>query len=419
MNFGELFELLLLATIGGGVAVFCLRLLARGRIAWLLGVVFAAVLFSGYRDPRVGSLFEALRFFCVGLVAVSGLVRFRRTGTTMRLLFFMSLWLLALAPRSPSATGGVFFAGAMVLATGPFASGVSRVTSSPAALVSLLHLLIRLSPIYIALAVLGLGGRLQNQRFSGSTTSPQLFAITGGLLVPLLLWGFFYGSRRIRPFSAAALALVTVFTLLSAQRAGLVAAFLGVVPFFIIGPLRTYWRTVAVAAAGVAGLAVLRGASAFEYSFLRFGNLDNTARTERWQEGFRQVMSDPLLGHGPASLGQLDFGLHNSFLAVAYEGGLVSFALWTAAIVVLAYRASMLLRIRVARESGIALLLFGWTLGVLSVALVEVKAYSPSNLVMLLIVLIATASRRGVFARFTPATAEPALASPPVSIRTT
>ena len=401
-----------LVTIGAvclaavSLAVIAFTLPTARRTEWLLATYFVSLCFSGVDNQALGTAFELVRFGCVALIAVEGFRRPATPGPAVACLAVGAALITLMLPRSGEPVNSIPFAIGMLIVTIPLPWALRKIVSDDKRRLAALRMFAYTSVVYVILAVIGLGSWRGDARFAGAGEAAPVFSITGAFFGLALLWGLVFGTGRFRIFSGVMFAPVMAFMVLAGQRSGTMGAAVGALPFALLAIRRVPRRVVpALLAVGALTYYVTRG-EVFQFALGRL-SFENNARTVRWQEGIRLVMQEPLLCHGPGTSGSTGFGLHNAFLAAAYEGGLVVGCLWILGALVALWTALRLVRRQIVSD-GTDILFLAWIATAIATALVENKLYSPTNIAIFTFIFSATACHH-LLQRRRPGTTAPVL----------
>lgn len=180
------------------------------------------------------------------------------------------------------------------------------------------------------------------QRYAAPGFDPNVLSIYLSLAIPLAVYlGLRAKSSMARAFYFAYVPFALAAVFLTASRAGALAvavAFLFVLES--LGTMRLRWRIAALALLGVGISWVLTQVPPESYariattwSEIREGTLN--LRTVIWDAGLRVFADHFVLGVGAGTFGSavepllgMRVASHNTFLAVAVEGGMIGLVLW-------------------------------------------------------------------------------------------
>jgi hypothetical protein len=237
--------------------------------------------------------------------------------------------------------------------------------------------------VYILNATATFSG-LTGARFSGSITSAPLFVITGGLLMPCLLWGALEAKTRVG-LLVHVIQFAAIFGLcfISGQRTGFFAGLIGCLP--LMTRLLSQRAVYAMFALVVAWIVGWMGIQLFpdQATFIseRYLTTDVTHRDEVWLGSLELIYENPILGYGAGSHSKIGFGIHNAFLQEWYNGGIFGLFLFFGAFVWGGYKSlKMSLDESLPPEAlNLARLCLGWVVTLSATAFFESKLTSPSN----------------------------------------
>ncbi len=372
---------------------FTLLLLVLGALSALAIVVFTrrrdlilvallpSFIFSGAVIDELGQVGDGVRQLTIVMLGVLGLSRVGELALGQRLILASLLIGVAIQPVREAPSLGVLFAVFMVLLHGPVAASLTVFLSMPGRDVWFGRAFVGVAILHNLFSLSGLGDFEGDQRFAGGGTSSPIFAFTGAVLVSALLWCAIYQEGIVR-FAGLCLAPPTVlFTLLGAQRSGLVALAGAAAPYIVVGVVRRPAATIGLggAVSAVVGYVISRS-TIFDFAFERFSDFEDEARTSRWELALEVIRESPLVGHGFGTSDEVGFGVHNTFLSIWIELGSLGLLLWVAAILTVVWTAIRTVRVATGTAEGLAVLALSWIGVSLAGALVESKLYRPTNL---------------------------------------
>jgi len=290
---------------------------------------------------------------------------------------------LALAPLAPIPLWAVQVGGLLLLLCLPMAASVSTTLETLWDMERLLKLFLVAAALYVMLGLNSLGSLAQGQRFAGATNSAPLFVMTGGVLLPIAIWGAMNPAlRRWRLYCLGVAACTFMLCIISGERTGTFAGMIASLPLLArIGTRRMVVTLAVVVLAGAVLWIVLQQLpEQADYVRRRFLSTDTTGRGERWAGALALCLEEPWIGHGLGASGT-NFGFHNAYLVTWYDGGMIGLLLYAGALggmVVISF--ATMLRTRDPDLNGIARLVFGLSLGTMAAAFFESKLTSPSNI---------------------------------------
>jgi len=381
-----------------GVILFLLLYLTvAGKRLALVSLFMIAVVFSGFVvAPAMDSGSTLFRWVVIFLLAATVGWGMRWAGPLAFVLF-----VLGAAAIVMSFSGRIWFYAAqrsflLMVFAGPMAWALADSLNSKADVDKFYKTFMIAAAVYVVAAVANMGHMVPGRRFGGGQGAP-LFVMTGGMLLPVVLWGAFQVRlgwwRRY-----CALTVIALFALLalSGQRTGTIAGVIGCLPILTriqVRKLLVGAAIVTVIAAVVAGLFLMLPERA-EFVEKRFFTTEMSGRWEIWRVAWQACMRHPFWGEGigssfmavPAHVtpGQGFFGggsVHSAYLAAWYDVGLIGLVLYVGASVFSAFQAFRLMRYRSDSEiADMGRLLLGLILASVASGVGEETVWSPSSL---------------------------------------
>ena len=388
-----------LGVLGILLAVLAVLAMALARKQSLLVQAYlVALMFSGFTLPAIDSGSTLFRWGVLAALGASALLGWRNPGLPAMMVAALGLFGAATAGFSPRPLYGFQFGVGLLLTTGLAGGVIARCFTDIAGIRELLKYFRSVAVIYLVLAVSALPTMRQGRRYSGLLSSAPLFVMTGGILLPILLWSWLDRSRTTgQRWRSGFLALVILAVmLLSGQRAGLYAGALGSLPLVVNARLGRAFRAVmGLAILGVVLLFVQSRLSVqIEFVTSRYESTDTTGRPERWSKALALCLADPITPAGFGALTTVRFGFHNAFLAAWFEGGVLGLLLFPGACLVLIFSHFSVIRSRAPTDvQDLGRLFLGLTLALIAGAFFEVKLYSPSNILIFTLTILSIAIR--------------------------
>lgn len=401
-------------TLVGVAGVVLLLLTITGSRMTLLGLYALLLMFSGFTVESINLGSTLMRWVVMFLIAMTCFSGARYPGTPAVLLSLYAVMGMLLSPLAPSLVYALQFSLLLLVLSFPTASATAGRIRTVDDVHRLLKLLIAAGGLYVILGLSSLGsltsGHSPAARFSGATSSAPLFVLTGGLLLPVALWGALQtGLKQWRVYCVVIALCTGMLCLVSGQRTGTLAGFIGCVPLLLRFGVKKVGLGLAMLALGLAlvwGVLSLMPAQR-EFVIRRFTSADTTGRFERWTMAVTMCLRKPWLGRGVAA-SNLSFGFHNAYLVAWYEVGVLGLVLYAGAFFLMAWQALRLTLKRTSRQvSDVARLMLGLTLANMAAAFFESKLNSPSNVAMFMAVMSSV-----ILVRLRQFSAEPAGAEP-------
>ena len=368
------------------VGVFILALIlitAMGKRTMLVATYLFLLMFSGFVIESVSAGTTLLRWLVMFLIAATGLTGMRSPGAPCLLLGIYGLVGLVTSPLAPDTFWAIQRAGLLVVISLPMAAAIAQRLATLDDLYRVLKTFILAGGLYVLLGLATLPSLTGGARFAGATSSAPLFVLTGGLLLPIALWGALQSGIKQWRIYCVVIAIITgMLCIVSGQRTGTLAGFIGCLPLLARFGVRKLLIGLVLLAVGIVLIYVVLSAMPQQAEFVirRFTSADTTGRVERWNMALDLCMRNPFLGQGVGADQVHDFGFHNAYLVTWLEMGLVGLILYAGAFVWMAARSLRLILGRGDREiQDVARLLLGLTLASMTAAFFESKLVSPSN----------------------------------------
>lgn len=380
------------------LAVFVMGLLIAFRAyRLLLFMLLIGQMFSQVVGASQG-LLTLMRFAALFALAALSTRGLNKTGVSSWILFVYAVYMLLLLPFSDFPEWSL----QRSIAFGLLALGLAGATAGYVADLD------RVPKVVMVITLAGLlwlgvnvvfgasGGPERGSgeaRYVGFVGSSGALANVGGFLPPFLLWGFLRFSKRLHKYVCLVGLLISLPMLVYVgQRIGLFSAIVGLTPllWFRLGFKRLVGGLTFFAVAGALSVVLLNSVNPTTKQYVldkfiyRVGYLSN--RDIVWVATLQRCMQSPIVGHGTGaadahSAVQTGMGVHNSYLALWYDGGVLAPLLWISVIILSVSRSLRLLG--GAHPPGTkddVRVLFGCMLALSSEAFFESTLASPTNL---------------------------------------
>jgi len=376
-----------LGLVVGGLFILVLFLLAvLGKRTALLGIYLLLLMFSGFAVEAVDAGSTLMRWLVMFLIAMTCYAGARSPGAPAVMLGVYAILGIMMSPLAPSTSWAIQQSTLLLVISIPMAAAAAHQLRTMDDIVKLLKLFIVAGGLYVILGLVTLPSLAGGARFAGAGTSAPLFVLTGGLLLPVALWGAMQkGIRQWRVYCAVIAVCTGMLCLISGQRTGTLAGFIGCLPLLARFGMKKLMIGLLLLAVGLALVYGVLQAMPDQAAFVerRFTSIDTTGRLEAWATALAMCLRSPFIGHGVGSSAEPGFGFHNVYLISWFEVGLVGLILYAGALVWMAFRATGLVLQRFNREaSDVARLILGLTLAGMAAAFFESKLASPSNIAM-------------------------------------
>ncbi len=375
----------------GGVGVIVLGLLLLSLmflsvLGWrmvLVALFVAALMFSGAAVLSLdagSTLFRWTIIFALALTCIRGM---RSPGLPAIMLGAVGFLALLSGLRGQFPLYSIQRSILLMVAALPMAAAIAHHLRTVNDVTRLLKMFLWAAGLYAVLGMAFLPSLRAGTRFAGGFRGAPLFIMTGGMLIPFVLWGAIRERAGVtRWYCVIVLICIGLICVISAQRTGAFAGFIGCLPLLI----RFRFKKIL---AGT-GLVLLAGVAVYVFAVLvpeqaayvveRFWSTELSGRREIWAHGLALCLDAPWLGHGIGGLGEAT-GFHNAYLAVWYNGGLLALVIFTGAYLIMCFRSFKLIRLRVGAEiNDIGRLFLGLSLACLATSFFEESIFSPSNM---------------------------------------
>lgn len=393
-----------LTLCAGVMTILAIVLLAmmRQRLA-LFTILFTCLTLQSIAIPAVDRGASLLRMMLLGVLALLALAFPARPGQPWLWYLGYPFFGFIMIARAADPVFSLQF-GAMTVVTIIAAVSFSAYARSINDIDRLFTRLVWMSAFWCTLGVVGLRGFVGagGGRYAGFFSSAGIFVQTGGVLLPFCVWGMFRPWNQLYRLVCVVLAVGMVVALVaSGQRTG---TFAGVIACTPLLARRSLGRLVVGSIiAGVCFLILyqLFQANSDQAAFVarRFLSTSTSNRSLIWKEGLREILDSPFLGHGLGMNGvalKRDIGaaIHNMYLAIWFDTGILGLAMFLMAMLVATWQA---LRVSLAAAtpeiSNAARVLFGTMLASWAAGQFSTGASSPSDIftVILLMTLVLSA----------------------------
>ena len=376
----------------------------RGRRIVLFGVIVLSFPFSGAISFEVDTATVMLRWYAIALLAVSVLALRRFPGKAWLAYFgfvllgtFLALASLALGEIPIGAMQLSVLVFGVTLAVGSLAGHIN----DRADLTKICGLFVVAAAIWaivtgVYIPSLGNEGVITGAgRFTGASGSGPVVAMTGATLLPFALWGaLFPWARMWRILSGALFVVMVICLLATTQRTGIFGGTIACIPLLVRHSLKKLIVVVLLVAsvAGTGYYLASRGREHAKFVGERITTFDTGGRAGRWAFALEQIRQAPLWGRGHGVHDELATkhrqGVHNAYLAIWYNTGLVGIVLVFAAFVITTLQASRgIMRPPDPETLEFAKLFLGLLMGVTAMGLAETSFAASSNITAIALVL--------------------------------
>lgn len=387
---------ILLPALVFAVCVMILLVVSRAYrpllLMLLVGQMFSQ---SGGSTQGLLTLMRFASLFALAILGVRGLGKMRASQTLM-IVFACYTFLLMPLSEYPAWSFQRSLAFSF-LAAGLFGATISYATTLDRVQKTLMVVTLAALAWVAVNGVFGSTGGVERgsgeARYAGVVGATGQMANVGGFLPPFLLWGFFRSSRRSYKYLCLAGFLVILPMLVYVgQRIGLFAAFIGLVPllWFRFGGKRLVLGICLLLGVGLVTFQLLLIINPTTRSYLLdkyvYRVSDLSGREALWQATLQECLRSPIVGHGNGvasirSTISAGMGVHNSYLELWFDGGILALMLWAGVIVFTVFRCiGIVLGPAPPDAKEDARLMLGCILALSAQAFFESTLTSPTNL---------------------------------------
>lgn len=393
---------------GGGVggvllALGFLGLLALGLIGkrwWLVSLFVFALMFASYHIKVVDVGSVLVRWLVMFVLAITCIRGMRYPGLGAVLMSGVAVIGIVTAPLAPSASWAVQHSGLLLVLTFPMAAAIAHQLRTMLDITTLLKILLVCAGIWVVIQMPALGAIAAGKRFGGvAGEATGLFAFTGGLMLPVTLWGLLGNlPKPWRVYCGVTGTLILLLILLSGSRTGTFSGAIACLPLAVarFGVKKVLLSFLLV----IVGLGVVWGALSYmpkhkEFLLQRYISTKTTGRVERWEAALAEVLESPFVGRGVGGELLIGFGPHNVYLIIWLTHGVLGLMLFVAGLIVMLFQSVRLMGRRFGIQvNEIGRLFCGIMVGSIAAGFFEGKMNSPSNVIAFFVILTSVVVHR-------------------------
>lgn len=385
----SLVEITVLAVIMVGL----LYIFLSQRTAVLMFLLVLSTALFNSTIPIASAISSIIRWLIIGLLILSGIL-FGRLRASIGVSFFWLYTFFGFASLLVAndliwqlQKGGLLMAVALAI---PFAYGDKdlkefKSSLTMIALVTVIFALLNFSLLSSSLNI--------SERFFGYGKSAPTFALVLGALLPFSFWGLWQAdSKIIRLICGIGFLIGTVTLLFSAQRAGILAGFMGILPLslsFAQEKKNFKWAFLLAVILLATGYYFLEHSSIDKLLFLqsRFSLESGFSNREAiWSFAIDRIKATPLIGRGiGAAETVFKSSFHNGYLEIWYNAGILGLFFFLCSQIYFLGRILLTSRTcRTAESKSILALALGYMAGFLLLNLFESTGAGASNLNLVL-----------------------------------
>ena len=367
---------------------------------WLISIFVGALMFAGYENDAVNAGSVLVRWLIMFVLAITCIHGMKFPGLGAILLAGVAVMGILTAPMAPDAMWAIQFSGLFFILTIPMAAAIADELRTMLDVTRVLKILLACAGIWVCLQATALPGLAAGRRFMGAGETSGAFAFTGGLMLPVALWGVLSsGSKPWRVYSAVVGTLILLLILLSGSRTGTFSGLIACGPLILA---RFGIRKVALGILLIAvGVALVWGVISYmpqhkEFLLQRYISTDTTGRLERWELALDEVLESPFVGQGVGGeIVASGVAPHNVYLVIWLTHGVVGLLLFLGGMVVMLLQAASLMGKRTAGQAkDVGRLFAGIMLGSIAAGFFVSKTNSPSNVIAFFIILTSVMVQR-------------------------
>ena len=386
----------------GFMVVMLIAVLALRARLLALTFLFIAMCFSSLEEP-FETVFVAIRWICLICLVPLGIQGFSKQGYGVWFMCLYAMLVLIFSVRAFNVFWSLQRSIALLLLIIGASGSLQSVIDKGIRFESLFKGIAIMGTIWAVLNILPFGtflGTYTAERYAGVGTSVGYNSLVMGLLFPFTIWGVLHQwPRTWRIISGITAIVLVILMLFVATRGGAFLALIASIPILLHFSFKRF-------AIGMLLLMLIIGASAFilqkashkqqQFILRRYAGKSElgvtTGRAFYWKIGLRECLKSPFLGHGsgtgivPGERSKKGGGitLHNSYLSVWYEGGIISVIAFVFTFVI-TIRRGILAIIRSRHDPEFQLLartMLGITLGLAAFGMVESTLAGATNILV-------------------------------------
>ena len=365
--------------------------LAR-RHWWLLAIFVGALMFAGFENDAIDSGSVLLRWLIMFVLAVCCMYGMKSPGPGAIMLSSVAVIGILTAPLAPDAMWALQFSGLFLILTFPMAASIGDRLRSMPDVTKFLRIVLVCAGIWVVLQMFSLRSIVEATRFEGAGKTPGAFAFTGGLMLPVALWGVLgRGPIWWRLYCGVTGILILLLIALSGSRTGTFSGVIACLPLLVarFGVRKILLGTVVIAL----GVGLAWGVLTFmpahkEFLLGRYISTDTSGRVERWAMALDECLESPLMGDGVGADKILGYGPHNTYLIIWLTHGLLGLMLFVGALTAILFQSLKLVFGRMGDQAKeIGRLFCGITMGSMIAGFFVGKMNSSSNVVAFFVVM--------------------------------
>ncbi len=367
---------------------------------WLISIFVGALMFAGYDVPAIDAGSVLVRWLVMFVLALTCVHGMKSPGLGAILMTGVAVMGIMTAPIAPNAMWAIQFSGLFFILTFPMAAAIADELRTMLDVTRILKILLVGAGIWVCLQAAALPGLAVGRRFTGAGETSGAFAFTGGLMLPVTLWGVLSGgSKSWKLYSAVTGTLILLLILLSGSRTGTFSGLIACMPLILA---RFGIKKVALGFVLIAmGLGLVWGVVSYmpkhkEFLLDRYISTDTTGRVERWEMALEEALDSPFVGQGVGGeIVASGVAPHNVYLVIWLTHGAVGLLLFLGGMIVMLVHAVTLMGKRTGSQAkDVGRLFAGIMLGSMAAGFFVAKTNSPSNVIAFFIILTSVVVQR-------------------------
>jgi O-antigen ligase len=366
----------------GAITMLFLALLGKCNI--LLLIYLVSMMFYGYSNTSVETMARLVRWFTMFMLALTIIRGMRSPGIPTLLFGAISLYGIVAAFDALNIFYAIQFSGLLFVFTLLVGPAISAHINNVEDIDSIMKLLIVPAGIWVFLSMISLGELRADIRFTGASSDAPGYVLTGGMLMPMMLFGMFSLRNKVLRYLCGSLfILILLFCALSGQRTGTFAGIIACLPLMVRFGIKRIFQGVLFLGLLAAGYMITFTIFSHQKQFFtkHFLSIDTTGRDEIWLGAIEIIMKSPWFGHGFGGSETMGKSFHNMYLTMWHGGGIFCLILIIIALVYMIIGSFRLLLITKDEYlKNVCRYTLGIGLGLAAGSFFEHTLASPSNL---------------------------------------
>ncbi len=398
MEFVDRFESFIKVAGRGGTVLLVLVFVIIPALAlarrhwWLVAIFVGALMFAGFENSAIDSGSVLLRWLIMFVLATCCMYGMKSPGPGAIMLAAIAVIGILTAPLAPNPMWALQFSGLFFILTVPMAAAIADRLRTMADVRKFLKIVLVCAGIWVVLQMFSLRSLVEATRFEGAGKTSGPFAFTGGLMLPVALWGALgKGPIWWRMYCGVTGTLILLLIAISGSRTGTFSGVIACLPLLIarFGVKRILLTSLLI----VMGLGLVWSVLTFmpehkDFLMGRYISTDTTGRVERWTLALNECLESPLLGAGVGADRILGYGPHNAYLIIWLTHGFFGLMLFAGALTTILFQSLKLIFGRMGDQAkDIGRLFCGIIMGSMIAGFFVGKMNSSSNVVAFFVIM--------------------------------